>query len=367
MESKLVKIIDGPEHEINVFVHGYSAVTSQKQLDAISLQILAARPAGKVYLLMWKSGNWRPSPLSAVIKLSRFGVSALKWIRRVPKPTLPLELLLEGAWQMSKWKLAKKRAKELGTKKFAQHLGKIKHSESYPVNLIGHSLGARAIHWFLYSDTSSRANINDVVFLGGAATLDDDSWEYCCESVNGQLFNVYSKGDMILALSPERKFVGRHPIRGSKIIRNRKTTLGHREYWDNLEWVLSNNWDGFNQAAYPLVAECPYGCSTDVLYLDGSGEQECPNCLGPILVEEDDVYAASESAVLCECPCGGSHAVLDLNERGECPECEYDFERAKSGRVGYVPYGIKCPHCQAELEHPDGPNWVECPECGEDV
>lgn len=366
MNSQLIKVIDGPEQEINVFVHGLGAVSSQEALDALCTQILLARPAGKVYLLCWSSGSFKPKPIHLVVSN---GKTIYKWARhgiKIVPQALFFQLLGELALFIGKWKIIKKRAEKLGDSKLHRHLAGVKNSGAWPVNLIGHSLGARAIHWFLDSDCSSRANLNDVVFMGGAAKLNEQSWEHCCESLNGSLFNIYSKVDVPLRSPVDEKFVGRYPIVGSRKFRNRKTNYGHLQYWPDLESVLTQYWDGFNQSEYPLATVCPYGCSDDVILLDGPQIQNCPSCAGPILIERTGAYCADEALRLSSCPCGKSSPIaLPLGGGADCLECGYGFERSLSGRIKYLPIDFKCESCGELLESRWGPDFVECPTCGE--
>lgn len=66
-KAELAPIFLGPEAEINIFIHGYRAVSGKDQFQKLARYILAAKPPGKVYLLFWKSGDWRLPILSQTV------------------------------------------------------------------------------------------------------------------------------------------------------------------------------------------------------------------------------------------------------------------------------------------------------------
>lgn len=279
----------GPEKQINIFIHGYGAARTQKELYKLREAILSAQPAGRVYLLFWKSGT--------------------------PVRFDPIH-----------YKIFEGKAERLG-ERFLMHLSKIPHAREYPINLIGYSLGARVIHYALAINDWSNYRVRDVILLGGAADAEDEDWPECAEKIKGKIYNAWSPVDWWLVIKPDsRRAVGRHGILWSyptKIV-NRRYRFGHMEYWINLEYILSRLWPRFRQAKKPLInlpkdADCPYcGMSNPVfppwddspikcdecgLDFEFNGKTvymikndiECPNpeCgnIVPILLEEDYIYS----------------------------------------------------------------------------
>jgi hypothetical protein len=114
------------------------------------------------------------------------------------------------------WHSAMLRAAQAG----AQLAECISRTEGQKFNLVGHSLGCRVIFYALMAlGTKSKRYINDVVLLGGAVGKDDeDSWNQVLETIDGNLYNCFSKEDMVLrklyecANAKLSKPVGFYPI-----------------------------------------------------------------------------------------------------------------------------------------------------------
>lgn len=250
--AKLTSLFAGPEMEVNVFVHGYRAVGSEEGFERLSAHVLAARPRGRVYLLYWKSGTWK---LQGWIQAGRVAYRAF----RSGKKMLGLLSLLGdgvilGAAEMAAFKLYERRAEELGRslKQYISRIPKAKR-DKLAINLIGHSLGARVIHYALATNDWSDYNLNDCVFLGGAADAEDEDWQDCLVQINGRIYNVYSKADRILKWTPDRRRrVGRHPIQSDspRIVNREYAKLGHLDYWPRLKEILPEVWPGYRPSPH---------------------------------------------------------------------------------------------------------------------
>jgi hypothetical protein len=94
------------------------------------------------------------------------------------------------------WHSAMIRAAQAG----AQLAESISRTSGQKFNLVGHSLGCRVIYYALTAlGTKSEKYINDVILLGGAVGKDDEKgWTNAISSIEGKLFNCYSKQDMVL-------------------------------------------------------------------------------------------------------------------------------------------------------------------------
>ncbi len=245
---------DGEQSEINVFIHGYKAIGTSEQFAAAAELILAARPAGRVYFLHWKAGDW--STTRAVLAARNAYRAA-----RVAKLTNPwsyvIDVGLVAATEIAQFKLMERRSTELG-KDLKRFLNGIPDVQSQEINLIGHSLGARVIHSALANIDWSDYQINDCVFLAGAADLNADNWPQCLAQIRGRLFNGYTKNDPVLSITPDlRRRVGNCPMPDvwiddrNKIVNKNCGRTTHTDFWNRLEFLLPKVWEGYRRKPAP--------------------------------------------------------------------------------------------------------------------
>ena len=145
-----------------------------------------------------------------------------------------------------------RRAESLG-RNLGSYIDAIPASKKLAINLIGHSFGARVIHYALGHNDWSGYNIKDCLFLGGAADVDSDNWQHCLTQIKGTLFNAYSKKDLALKLTPDfRKRVGRHPIaiKSPRIVNRHYPSFKHSDYWPRLGYILKRLWRDFAPSAH---------------------------------------------------------------------------------------------------------------------
>ncbi|MFP6611391.1 MAG: DUF726 domain-containing protein [Pirellulales bacterium] len=244
--AQLTLLVDDRQHdEANVFIHGYKAISSQEQFAAVVHAILTAKLRGRVYLLHWKSGKW--STTRGVLA-ARTAYRAAR-VSKIFNPwMLALDVGLVTASEIAQFKMSERRSERLG-KNLKRHLSRIPDAKSRPINLIGHSLGARVIHAALAVGGWSDYNINDCVFLGGAADSAADNWPACLAQIDGRLYNGYSKYDTVLTMTPDlRKRVGsramsRVVIDGeNKIVNKNCGRMSHTDYWQRLAFILPKVW-----------------------------------------------------------------------------------------------------------------------------
>lgn len=232
---------------INIFVHGYKAVTSIKEFEELTQFIATASPRGRTYLIYWKSGSWRypkwAAALSAAHHLRRFS----KGLYFSPA-IIAGDLVVHTAYHALDFKLKEKQAEELG-RNLIDYISEIPFINSYPINLIGHSLGARAIHYALACNSWREFKLRDCILIGSAADLEDDDWDDCLKQIKGKIYNGYSSKDKILKyLTPDlRKKTGNYPIPQRWRIVNKEFSYGHTEYWPNLEAVLRSLWKKYKR------------------------------------------------------------------------------------------------------------------------
>lgn len=78
----------------------------------------------------------------------------------------------------------------------------IARCEGKTFTLMGHSLGARVVHFALQalSTKSEAPRVTDAILMGGAVgNSDRKSWEMACSAVSGTLYNCHSDNDGILS------------------------------------------------------------------------------------------------------------------------------------------------------------------------
>lgn len=227
-----------PSGRVNVFIHGYRALNSAKQIEAAKERIAACGVTGDSYLLNWSAGRWRESATFA-------GVRAAYRVAQFRKVISPWMILVDAGVvsiaEVAQFKLMERRAEGVG-----RHLPAMiaKVAKGRAVNLIGHSLGARVIHFALSGGVSEVA-IDDCVLLGGAADLLAADWPDCVAKIRGQLFNAYSPRDRILKITPDlRRRVGGRPMEPvvidgvQKVVNYHCNRAGHVEYWTRIaEWL----------------------------------------------------------------------------------------------------------------------------------
>lgn len=245
-EARLTPLHYGSENEVNIFVHGFRAISNEDEMEALASQILKIKPKGWVYLFHWGSGQWE-------YKLKQdFSSTMSLTVRTLARGlVLPYVAPLKGLWFILDFKRKERAAEDLG-RRLKRHISKIPQAKSCKINLIGHSLGARVIHHALQADWSEY-KINDVILMGGAADLDDDSWEGCLKQIKGKVYNAYSRNDKVLQLTPDRrKRIGREPLmKGHKKIVNREyPSFGHTDYWKRLDYILPRIWDRFKPSKH---------------------------------------------------------------------------------------------------------------------
>lgn len=285
-DASLSLVREGEEPLIQIFVHGFLN-GGNRHYNELYDQILAARPAGRVYLFHWPSGSLGP----------------------VGIPSFPIKQQV---------------AQEYG-EKLRKYVAKVSGARELPMTLVGHSLGARLIHWALAHHDWSSYKLRNVVLMGSAASRDDDDWADCAEEVSGKLVNAWSDADWVLKAKVFDRPAGLAPlpVRHPKI-RNVNTGLGHLKYWDNLEWVLQRTLrDEFHQYDARVQAECPFCGAQDELE---PGFYRCDyradGCGMFYEVGEDGYSYPAENRIRCPERGCGCVAIVDRTTHAlTCPDC----------------------------------------------
>lgn len=358
---KKVLLIDGPEKEINIFIHGYLAVKNQESFDDLCQKIIAAKPRGKVYLFYWKSGTL-----------------TFKWLR-----TTSHRVGSVADW-IPHFTKYRQRAEQLGSR-FDSYLKSIPNSKKYPINLIGHSLGARLIHYALANSNLEKYNIKDCIFMGGAADAGDNDWDDCVRKISGKFYNFWSSKDGILKYLPKSQIgsVGISYASSSRIINREYPSFRHTDYWDNLEYLLTRGWRNFKQSKIDMSltsVDCPIDGSQSLVPLKLDGIYECHGCNGNIEFD-DDGSAQHEEVYTFNCPnTDETEYVWESDwEDGRtvrCQECDGQLliKIADNSDVMVV-HELPCESDDSasyvvESEETDDNNWIyyfECPMFGDPV
>ncbi len=236
--AKLKLIYDDGFPEINVFIHGYRAIGSQSEYETLCTQIAMSGIKGKIYILFWKSGSWKFSKIQALALLRH--LKDLRHIKNINPWAIAGEVGIFAATEIYHFKRMQSRAENLGMN-LKTRLMRISKRYDMPINLIGHSLGARAIHYALAYNDLSNLYIKDCYFLGGAASATDQDWEECYDKTHGRFFCGYSKSDKVISLLGESvtfdSLIGRHgiPWEDQDVVNIEFKGFGHSCYWNNLE------------------------------------------------------------------------------------------------------------------------------------
>lgn len=235
---------------LNVYIHGYSAVSNAADKERLKSCIPARTQDCTSVFAFWPAehiihGRWSelalsaisPSPITSILGVTRNGVSHFKKVQE--KVTTISHSFLSGILEFA-----------------TEH--DLNPSE---VNLIGHSLGARLIIESILKEPSKARtlNIRNLVFLGGARHLNKDECHKLLSATSGAVTNIHSSSDLVLRIKPDlEKCIGRHPIEfdadflpeASTRVRNHAFDwLGHMDYWENIGEIINYiNLDGASQA-----------------------------------------------------------------------------------------------------------------------
>lgn len=287
-QAKLELVRKGSEPLIQVFVHGFLN-GSKLNRDGLVRDIRAARPAGRTYLYHWPSG-----------------ANLLE---------LPSYIFKQAV------------AEHLGATKLRKHICQIPGARDVPINLIGHSLGARLIHWALAENDWSGYRLQHVVMMGSAASRDDSDWGDCARKLSGTLINAHSANDQILRRLRPHDAAGIKALSRRPQIRNVDTSLGHTQYWENLEWVLQrclgDEYQQHDISELEHDVACPY-CDTE--YALQPGAYICARGCG--LTFEVDARGRAyflENTVVCgQRRCGAEQSlyITAPDHAYGCADCE---------------------------------------------
>lgn len=243
-DAKLVAA-GGEGDPINIFIHGYKSLTSERSTGASLERIARLNVPGRNYLLQWSSGNWNRTAIVA-------GLRASYRVARIRHLLCPWMLLVDAGVmsiaEVAQFKWMEKRSELVGSE-LLEIVQAVERSESARVNLIGHSLGARIIHFGLRFNDWSDVRIGDCVLLGGAADSGVEAWNACLAKIEGRMFNGFSASDRILGITPDlRGRVGARPMPQivvdgvPKVVNHHCVGVRHVDYWSKLDTVLPYVW-----------------------------------------------------------------------------------------------------------------------------
>ncbi len=242
-DARLIPVGSGGGDRVNVFVHGYRAMASEAEVEKAKRRVLSTGVAGENYLLDWTAGRWRDSATVAGV---RAAYKATRWRYALSPASLLVDAGMIGVAEAAQFKLMERQAEAIG-----EQLPGLLRSivAGRPINLIGHSLGARVVHRMLARGDLTGLWFHDAVLLVGAADLNADDWPDCVERLGGRLYNVYSRRDRILKITPDlRKRVGSRPmpqvlVDGEpRVVNHDSSGLSHVQHWTKLPELLPRVW-----------------------------------------------------------------------------------------------------------------------------
>ncbi|XP_063900283.1 transmembrane and coiled-coil domain-containing protein 4-like [Zophobas morio] len=176
--------------------------------------------------------------------IAQTSLAALLAAVALPMSLMDLKLAIDNPWSR-----AMSRAKKAGAV-LADALVERKYGQR-PVNLIGHSFGARAI-FFALLDLASRKKpfrgiIENVYLMAAPVPIDPSTWFKACSVVAGTITNCYHPNDMVLGLfyrvtSISMDVAGISPIDlPQSLVENvdvSDVVNGHTDYPDKMDHVL---------------------------------------------------------------------------------------------------------------------------------
>ncbi|MBX4507745.1 hypothetical protein CF032_13780 [Klebsiella oxytoca] len=234
---------DNRGETINIFIHGYSAVRCNKNKLSLK-QFIPERkketnifmfwPSGKIFGDMLKLQNLiKYVAINPMIALAKFSYDEILQFKTIESniPNLTYEFICK-------------------LKKFI----KDNDLKNTGINLYGHSLGARLIIETIFKnpDDCKDLKFDNLIFMGGARSLDNIECENLLSIISGHIYNIHSSSDYVLKfVKPDfEKCIGRHPIQAqpelSYRIKNHPFDfLGHMDYWENIKEIIKYlNLDG---------------------------------------------------------------------------------------------------------------------------
>jgi hypothetical protein len=222
LEAKIVKLDDGVDSApAAVIVEGY--LTAKNELDAERWRrpLRDGGHRGSLWHVSWKSGRvrllqWRAGGLVAGGAGIGYAIGSLVKERptlldvllfrepeAIPEVMIGVAAVLALASPVAEvarhFKSKKHLAHELGLEELSQLVGQV---PAKSIDLIGHSLGARAVLAALQKWPECGPPIRHAVLLGGALAREPKSaWKEAASRVGGKLVNVYSKHDSVLGIA----------------------------------------------------------------------------------------------------------------------------------------------------------------------
>ncbi|MBR5735055.1 MAG: DUF726 domain-containing protein [Desulfovibrionaceae bacterium] len=270
---------------VDVLIHGYTAVTREKDLELFQ-KSAALLPEATVLLLHWDAGNAVNETLRSAAQYAMEG--PCRNVRRARPYFWLADALLGGVKGIAdSFSYARKRADRLaeGLADFLPRM--LRHRVYARLNLVGHSLGARIlVQWLKKSTPPWR--VGDVVLMGAAISWPREGLRF--PQAGQRLFNLYSEKDTVLRL-PQRECLGRVGLPGDiaqapGVVQMHCLGFGHRDYWPALGSLSLAA--GFLRAGespwlhlaekvpmHELMAGIEQGASPKELLL--SGEQKAPD------------------------------------------------------------------------------------------
>ncbi|MEQ9939895.1 DUF726 domain-containing protein [Pectobacterium polonicum] len=243
---------------LNIYIHGYSAVTSDAEEKELKKKVPLRASNTTNAFMFWPAGNAKDidykklagyatlniaGAVGATVGITRDAISNYLYTER----SIP-QLVYQFIYKLSKF----------------INEEKVEYKE---LNFFGHSLGARMIIEAILElpNDFKPLKIKNIIFMGGARSLNENECQRILDSISGSIFNIYSNGDRVLQfIKPDlEKCIGRYPIMAQSESLDRVKNhafhwLGHMDYWDNLNGII--NYLNLDQAStHSLIPLGPQG------------------------------------------------------------------------------------------------------------
>ncbi|MEY1423055.1 hypothetical protein AB7038_04475 [Morganella morganii] len=229
---------NGQGDTLNIFIHGYSAASTESDRDKLKNYITKANSRDSNVFAFWPSG----SMLDNFCNVDLLGAAL--------KPNPYLFVVNAIASQIGGFKAIEQSINNLKYK-FYVLLSRFlkKNGTKYAtINIYSHSLGVRLVidSILAMGDEFKDLNINNLVFMAGARNLNNIECKKLLTVTSGNIYNIHSDTDLVLKIKPDlEKCIGSHPIvveeeLNDRIINRPFHSLGHLDYWDNLHGIIKH-------------------------------------------------------------------------------------------------------------------------------
>lgn len=218
----------GDSGVFNIFFHGFTAVTSEKDIELFRTATGFTENDTNI-LVQWDSGNIKKEAVSSLSSILGALTNPITAVATVMGSAIQNVASSFGANQENADKLAFCFSEVIELA--------LKGRDVHKLNLIGHSLGGRIIvNGLAWMDSPLQYPLSKVLLMGAAVEWPKQPI-HILKDCDVTLFNLYSAVDGALTIKTDtEKCIGKHgiPETSDNIRQIHCKGYGHTEYWSNL-------------------------------------------------------------------------------------------------------------------------------------